>query len=126
MSLGVNRLASSTTWVDSALWGSQADASFCWALLSLPASGPATANTATQKTSTAHLPQRPLGMLANLRARFMTLPHGMRSEVCLGARYGGEGAAPSPEGAHLRCILGSRAPAPGCTNVLSEVQTCRS
>src|SRR5829696_7656371 len=105
MSLGVNRLASSTTWVDSALWGSQADASFCWALLSLPASGPATAHPAIQKTSTAHLPQRPAGVLANLRARFMTLPHGMRSEVFRGARYGRDGAAPSPDGAHRRWHL---------------------
>src|SRR6266542_1195120 len=48
-SLGVNRLARSTTWVDSALLGSHSDASFCWALLSLPASGPATATTAIQK-----------------------------------------------------------------------------
>src|SRR5215218_4872343 len=73
MSAGANRLASSTTWVDSALWGSQAEESFCWALLSLPASGPATANTAIQKTRIIHLVQRPLGMLANLRTRFMTL-----------------------------------------------------
>src|SRR5215216_3254703 len=98
MSLGANRLASSTTWVDSALLGSQAEASFCWALFSLPDSGPATATTATQKTRTTHLVQRPAGMLANLRARFMTLPHGMRSEVFLGARYGRDRAAPSPEG----------------------------
>src|SRR6266545_659897 len=79
-SLGVNRLARSTTWVDSALFGSQADASFCCALLSLPASGPATTNTAIQKTSTAHLLQRPHGKLAILRAPPMTplschIPH---------------------------------------------------
>src|SRR5215218_2817046 len=90
-SLGANCLASSTTWVDSALLGSQAEASFCWALFSLPASGPATANTTTQNPRTIHLVQRPLGMLANLRARFMTLPHGVRSGGCLGARYAGEG-----------------------------------
>src|SRR4029450_13272846 len=42
-SLGANRLASSTTWVDSALLGSQADESFCWALFSLPGNGPARA-----------------------------------------------------------------------------------
>src|SRR4029453_13772773 len=45
MSLCANRLASSTTWVDSAFLGSQADESFCWAPFSLPASGPATAPT---------------------------------------------------------------------------------
>jgi hypothetical protein len=74
MSLGVNRLASSTTWVDSALFGSQAEASFCWALFSLPASGPATANTATQKTRTTHLLQRPHGIPAILRAQPITAP----------------------------------------------------
>src|SRR5215212_8399818 len=74
MSLGVNRLASSTTWVDSALLGSQAEASFCWALFSLPARGPATANTAIQKTSTPHLLQRPPGSPAIRRAQPMTPP----------------------------------------------------
>src|SRR6266571_5559503 len=73
-SLGVNFLASSTTWVDSAFFGSQADASFFWALLSLPASGPAAANTTTQKTSTTHLLQRPHGRLAILRGPSMTPP----------------------------------------------------
>src|SRR5829696_1344287 len=73
-SLGVNCLASSTTWVDSALLGSQADESFCWALLSLPASGPATANTATQKTRTTHLVQRPHGSAANRRTPLITSP----------------------------------------------------
>src|SRR5215216_1046662 len=74
MSLGANRLASSTTWVDSALWGSQAELSFCWALLSLPASGQATANTAIQKPRTTHLPQRPLGRLTIRRTPLMTTP----------------------------------------------------
>src|SRR4029450_9689322 len=64
MSLGANRLANSTTWVDSALWGSQAEESFCWALFSFPANGPATANTTTQNPRTTHLPQRPAGRLA--------------------------------------------------------------
>src|SRR6266508_5939611 len=64
VSLGVNRLARSTTWVDSAFFGSQADASFFWALLSLPASGPATATTTSQKAMTPHLDQRPHGILA--------------------------------------------------------------
>src|SRR5215207_6732755 len=74
MSLGVNCLASSTTWVDSAFWGSQADESFCWALFSLPASGQATANTAIQKTSTIHLVQRPHGSAANRRTPLITPP----------------------------------------------------
>src|SRR4029453_4500514 len=74
MSLGANRLASSTTWVDSAFWGSQAEESFCWALLSLPASGPATANTTIQKTRPPHLVQRPAGRLAIPRTRSMTTP----------------------------------------------------
>src|SRR5215213_1258990 len=71
---GANRLASSTTWVDSAFWGSQAELSFCWALLSLPASGPATANTAIQKPRTTHLLQRPLGRLTIRRTPLMTPP----------------------------------------------------
>src|SRR5215207_8867264 len=68
MSLGVNCLASSTTWVDSAFWGSQAEESFCWALFSLPASGPATATTTIQKARTTHLVQRPHGRAAIRRA----------------------------------------------------------
>src|SRR4029453_19206921 len=74
MSLGENRLASSTTWVDSAFLGSQADESFCWALFSLPASGPATANTAIQNTRTTHLVQRPAGKLAIRRTPLITTP----------------------------------------------------
>src|SRR5215217_7486956 len=74
MSLGVNRLASSTTWVDSAFLGSQAEASFCWALFSLPARGPASANTAIQKTRTPHLLHRPHGSLPTGRAQPMTHP----------------------------------------------------
>src|SRR5829696_9200447 len=73
-SLGVNCLASSTTWVDSALLGSQAEASFCWALFSLPASGPATANTTTQNPRTTHLVRRPLGRLTIRRTPLMTPP----------------------------------------------------
>src|SRR5829696_3482797 len=73
-SLGANRLASSTTWVDSALAGSQAEESFCWALFSLPASGPATANTAIQNPKTTHLVRRPLGRPTILRAALMTPP----------------------------------------------------
>src|SRR6266542_901591 len=73
-SLGVNRLARSTTWVDSAFFGSHEDASFFCALLSLPDSGPATTNTAIQKTRTAHLPQRPHGRAANRLALLMTPP----------------------------------------------------
>src|SRR5215207_10434820 len=74
MSEGANRLASSTTWVDSAFWGSQAEESFCWALFSLPASGPATATTTIQKARTTHLVQRPHGRAAIRRAQFMTPP----------------------------------------------------
>src|SRR5215218_7623797 len=81
MSLGVNRLASSTTWVDSALLGSQAEASFCWALFSLPASGPASANTAIQKTRTPHLLLRPPGSPANRRAQLMTTPESVTSRT---------------------------------------------
>src|SRR5215207_2566264 len=73
-SLGANRLASSTTWVDSALLGSQAEESFCWALLSLPASGPATANTTTQNPRTTHLVRRPPGRPTIRRTPLMTPP----------------------------------------------------
>src|SRR4029453_3406188 len=65
---GENCLASSTTRVDSAFWGEQEEASFCWALFSLPASGPATANTTIQNPRTTHLPQRPPGRAAIFRA----------------------------------------------------------
>src|SRR4030095_4016421 len=71
MSLGVNCLASSTTWVDSALWGSHSEASFFWALFSLADSGPATAITATQNPRTSHLVHRPAGRLAILRAALL-------------------------------------------------------
>src|SRR5512132_1036377 len=74
MLLGENRLASSTTWVDSAFLGSHAEASFCWALFSLPASGPATANTTIHKPRTTHLVRRPQGRLAIRRAPLMTPP----------------------------------------------------
>src|SRR4029450_12554730 len=74
MSLGANFLASSTTWVDSALLGSHEEASFCWALFSLPASGPATATTTTQNPRTTHLVRRPLGRLTIRRTPLMTPP----------------------------------------------------
>src|SRR6266536_736423 len=72
VSLGVNRLASSTTCVDSAFFGSQEDASFFCALSSLPANDHATANTAIQKTRTNHLLQRPHDRAVILRARSIT------------------------------------------------------
>src|SRR5262245_945616 len=71
MSLGANRLACSTTWVDSALWGSHDEASFCWALFSFPANGPATANTTTQNPRTTHLVTRPPGTPANRRSALL-------------------------------------------------------
>src|SRR4029453_2979183 len=73
-SLGANRLASSTTWVDSALLGNQAEESFCWALLSLADNGPATANTTIQKPRTTHLVRRPLGKPTIRRIPPITLP----------------------------------------------------
>src|SRR5215211_1047199 len=71
---GANRLASSTTWVDSALFGSQADESFCWALFSFPASGHATAITTIQNPRTTHLVRRPLGKPTIRRIPPITLP----------------------------------------------------
>src|SRR6266536_2527849 len=71
-SLGVNLLASSTTWVDSAFFGSQEDASFFSALLSLLESGQVNPSTAIQKARTNHLAQRPDGKAAIFRARSIT------------------------------------------------------
>src|SRR5262245_14357420 len=73
-SLGVNRLASSTTCVDSAFFGSHADASFFWALLSLPENCIATPNRMTQKAKTPHLDHRPDGTRTILCVQPMTPP----------------------------------------------------
>src|SRR6266540_354412 len=67
-------LMGTTTCVDSAFFGSQDDASFFWALLSLPESGPATTNTKIQNARTNHFVQRPHGKLAILCALPMTPP----------------------------------------------------
>src|SRR5215469_17767333 len=53
-----------STWVDSALAGSQFCASFFSALVSLPASGPASATMISQNATTTHLARRPAGSLA--------------------------------------------------------------
>ena len=47
--------------MDSALGGSHAEASFFSAPISFPESGPATATTTSQNTSTSHLVRRPAG-----------------------------------------------------------------
>ena len=73
VSLGVNRLARSTTRVDSAFLGSEADASFFSTPVSLPASGPATMTTTTHAARTAHFVQRPHGILTMRRIRFLHL-----------------------------------------------------
>src|ERR1700722_11006453 len=65
-----------TTCVDSAWAGSHAEASFFSALVSLPASGPSTATTRSQKTRTSHLVRRPLGTRARARAVFIGDPPG--------------------------------------------------
>src|SRR6266699_946131 len=57
-----NRDCTSSTLVDSALAGSQADALFFSTPVSLPPSGPITATMTSQKTRTAHLVRRPPGM----------------------------------------------------------------
>ena len=62
------------TWVDSALAGSQDDASFFSAPVSLPDSGPASATMISQKTTTAHLARRPLARVRMARARLMVNP----------------------------------------------------
>src|SRR6266700_1588848 len=79
VSLGTNLLARLTTWVDSAFFGNHADASFFCASLSLPASGPETANTTAQKAKKSHFVQRPDGSLAILRVRsYRPAPTGRR------------------------------------------------
>ena len=64
----------SSTWVDSALAGSQLRASFCSALVSFPASGPARATTTSQNATTAHLDHRPAGTPATERNLPMETP----------------------------------------------------
>ena len=49
-----------STFVDSALPGSHADTSFCWAPVSFPDSGPARPATSSQKTSARNLVRRPV------------------------------------------------------------------
>src|ERR1700753_4169090 len=65
-----------STWVDSALAGSQDDESFFSAPVSLPDSGPARATMISQNTSTPHLARRPLAKVKMLRARLMVFPVG--------------------------------------------------
>ena len=77
-----NRDCTSSTLVDSAAAGSQADASFFSAPVSLPASEPSTATTISQKTRTAHLVRRPLGMATIARARLMMIPQIGRPAGC--------------------------------------------
>ena len=77
-----NRDCTSRTLVDSAAGGSQADASFFSAPVRLPASGPITATTISQKTRTAHLVRRPLGMATIARARLMMFPRIGRPASC--------------------------------------------
>src|SRR6478672_8888415 len=57
----------SSAFVDSALAGSQDDAWLSCTPVSLPASGPATATTRIQKTSTSHLVTRPVSLPAICR-----------------------------------------------------------
>src|SRR3954447_3520835 len=77
-----NRDCTSRTLVDSAAGGSQDDASFFSAPVSLPASEPSTATMISQKTKTAHLVRRPLGMATIARARFMMIPQDGRPAGC--------------------------------------------
>ena len=77
-----NRDCTSSTLVDSAADGSQDDASFFSAPVSLPASEPSTATMISQKTRTAHLVRRPLGMATIARARLMMIPQNGRPAGC--------------------------------------------
>src|SRR4029450_9598485 len=71
--LGVNRLARSTTRVDSAPLGRASAGSFFSTSFNLPASGPPTTNTTSHAARTAHFVQRPHGNLAMLRMLFTPL-----------------------------------------------------
>src|SRR6266508_6118357 len=71
---GAENGASSITLVDSAFFGSHSDASFFWAPLRLPASGPAAAITAIQKARTTHLVHRPQGSPAILLIAAWSFP----------------------------------------------------
>src|SRR5436190_5098180 len=69
-----NCFCSSTTFVDSALPGSQAEFSFFSTPVNLPASGPATPRLTSQTASTNHFVQRPQTTDATPRARLMRSP----------------------------------------------------
>src|SRR5260370_10958264 len=77
-----NRDCTSSTLVDSAAAGSQADALFFSAPVSLPASGPSTATMISQNTRTAHLVRRPAGI--RMIALALLMP---RSPFGLGHRH---------------------------------------
>src|SRR6266550_1239401 len=68
------RACRSRTWVDSALAGSQALASFFSAPISLFDSGKATTTTTSQKPTTSHLVQLPAGISAILLALLIDAP----------------------------------------------------
>src|SRR5271165_975915 len=62
------------TCVDSALGGSQDDASFFSAPVSFPDSGPATATRMSQNTSTSHFVRRPAGIFSSARIVVIPVP----------------------------------------------------
>src|SRR5215470_14308797 len=87
-----NRDWMSSILVDSAAAGSQADALFFSAPVSLPASGPSTATMISQNTRTAHLVRRPAGIrmiaLALLMPRSpLVQVTGMRPQTLGGGVY---------------------------------------
>src|ERR1700753_3337721 len=63
-----------STWVDSALAGSQDDESFFSAPVSLLDNGAARATMISQKTRTPHLARRPLAKVMMARARLIVFP----------------------------------------------------
>src|ERR1700722_5568816 len=73
----LGEMASDRRWstgVDSALGGSQDEASFFSAPVSLPASGPRTTTSTSQNTSTSHLVRRPAGRFSIDRNTLITCP----------------------------------------------------
>src|SRR5689334_8790399 len=73
----------SRTFVDSALAGSQADASFFSAPMSFPDSGKATTTTTSHKPTTSHLVQLPAGISAILLNLLTDSPRLPPAAACL-------------------------------------------
>src|SRR5918993_3742457 len=77
----------SSTLVDSALPGSQEAASFCWASVSLPDSGPARPTTTSQNTTTRNFDRRPVIRPITTRLPFAIRRNATARHQCAGNRF---------------------------------------